>query len=223
MIILLAGLLLVIRFGTGDLIKTIIVGAGYAENRRPFSHNFSHNSGNNGFLGMAQRISILGPPGSGKTTLAMQLALKYELPLYHLDKLFFLPNWHKPKLEAWYTINHEITENDTWILDGNYFDTINLRLLRSTEFVVVLLPPQIRLWRMLKRTFVNWGKIRPDMPLPDRINPSLWIKTIFFMKLRKKAFSDVTEFCRSNNIRCTVLTTDNEIKSFYEGHQFQFE
>ena len=35
-----------------------------------------------------QRIMIFGRPGSGKSTFAVELALKLNLPLYHLDKYF---------------------------------------------------------------------------------------------------------------------------------------
>jgi adenylate kinase family enzyme len=39
------------------------------------------------------RICIFGRPGSGKSTFAHKLHLKTGLPLYHLDRYFFVANW----------------------------------------------------------------------------------------------------------------------------------
>ena len=38
---------------------------------------------------MAQRILIVGCPGSGKTTFALRLAEKTGLPLFHLDSVYW--------------------------------------------------------------------------------------------------------------------------------------
>ncbi|WP_155762189.1 AAA family ATPase [Bacillus safensis] len=54
------------------------------------------NGGNNlNNKGASQRIWIVGPPGSGKTTLAHQLKQELALPHYELDALFWQANWKK--------------------------------------------------------------------------------------------------------------------------------
>ena len=40
-----------------------------------------------------KRIMIIGCGGAGKSTLARQLGEKLNLPVVHLDKLFWLPGW----------------------------------------------------------------------------------------------------------------------------------
>ena len=40
-----------------------------------------------------QRILILGSPGTGKSTLSRELSHILQLPVYHLDQLFFEANW----------------------------------------------------------------------------------------------------------------------------------
>ena len=42
---------------------------------------------------MHKRISIIGGPGSGKTTLANILSKELELPDIHLDAINYEPNW----------------------------------------------------------------------------------------------------------------------------------
>ena len=41
------------------------------------------------------KITIIGPSGSGKSTLAKQLGDFYEVPVIHLDSLYFNPNWQE--------------------------------------------------------------------------------------------------------------------------------
>lgn len=40
-----------------------------------------------------KKIVIIGSGGSGKSTLAMQLGEKSKRNVYHLDALFWKPNW----------------------------------------------------------------------------------------------------------------------------------
>lgn len=39
------------------------------------------------------KIIIIGSSGSGKSTLSRQLSNILDIPVYHLDALFWKPNW----------------------------------------------------------------------------------------------------------------------------------
>lgn len=39
------------------------------------------------------RIIVIGSSGSGKSTLSRKLSKSLDLPVYHLDALFWKPNW----------------------------------------------------------------------------------------------------------------------------------
>ena len=41
------------------------------------------------------RISIIGGPGTGKSTLAENLGKTLDIPVYHLDAINHLKNWEK--------------------------------------------------------------------------------------------------------------------------------
>ena len=45
---------------------------------------------------MLERIMIIGCCGSGKSTLSKSIYQITGLPLIHLDKEYFKPNWEKP-------------------------------------------------------------------------------------------------------------------------------
>jgi hypothetical protein len=56
----------------------------------------------------------------GKSTLARQLAERLQLPLYHLDRLFWRPGWQPTPRTEWVQIQQEIIAQDRWLIDGNY-------------------------------------------------------------------------------------------------------
>ncbi|MDN6656978.1 MAG: AAA family ATPase, partial [Staphylococcus simulans] len=103
---------------------------------------------------MAERILVIGSPGTGKSTFAKQLSQKMNIPVFHLDKLFW-KNDHE-------TINQEefikqiekvIAENEYWIIDGNYRDTLPLRL-EQAELVIWLKAPRWKcILNVVKRYF----------------------------------------------------------------------
>ena len=78
-----------------------------------------------------KRISIIGGPGSGKTTLANILSKELELPAIHLDAINYEPNWVQVDKEKRDRIILEKTEQDNWIIDGNYKATLEKRLNRA--------------------------------------------------------------------------------------------
>lgn len=40
-----------------------------------------------------KKILIIGCGGCGKSTLAKQMGKLFDIPVVHLDKLYWLPNW----------------------------------------------------------------------------------------------------------------------------------
>ncbi len=79
-----------------------------------------------------QRILVIGSPGAGKSTFAKELAQIINIPLYHLDKVYWLPNFEKPNEVEWQKKLDEIIKLDNWIMDGNYHATLDKRLSCAT-------------------------------------------------------------------------------------------
>ena len=46
-------------------------------------------------LKQVKRITIVGGPGTGKTTLAQKLGTIFNLPIIHIDGINYTPNWEK--------------------------------------------------------------------------------------------------------------------------------
>ena len=75
-----------------------------------------------------QKIIIIGCPGSGKSTLSIKLSKVLNLPLYHMDNLYWKSDKTTISTEELKDKLHHICQKDAWIIDGNYLSTLSLRL-----------------------------------------------------------------------------------------------
>lgn len=84
-----------------------------------------------------KRIIVIGSPGAGKSTFARQLRDKTGLPLYYLDMIWHLPDRTTITKEEFDRKLKDILNTDSWIIDGNYGRTIEMRL-KSCDTVFLL-------------------------------------------------------------------------------------
>lgn len=110
-----------------------------------------------------KRVLIIGSSGSGKSTLARQLGAKLELPVIHLDRHYWHPGWVGTPNAEWQKIVARLIQRDAWIMDGNYRNTLNMRLEAADSVVFLDLPPWICALRTLKRRIQYRNRPRPDI------------------------------------------------------------
>ncbi|MDN3224277.1 AAA family ATPase [Pseudomonas nunensis] len=110
-----------------------------------------------------QRIVILGNAGSGKSTLARALGKRLDLPVVHLDTLFWEPGWVEPDAEQFRLRVSEAIATDAWICEGNYARrTFDLRLPRA-DLIIWLDTPRLTCFtRVIIRSIMN--RPRSDLP-----------------------------------------------------------
>ena len=160
---------------------------------------------------------MIGSGGSGKTTLARRIAARLNIELIHLDSLYWRPGWVETPKAEWLKILEEIVERDTWIMDGNYSGTLELRIRACDSVIFLDMPRRICLWRVAKRLLLNWNKTRPDMAdnCRERFNPGfmLWI-----WGYRKRTRPKVLAMLRqSPGKNIVVLRSQREIEEFLAG------
>ena len=110
-----------------------------------------------------ERILIIGCGGAGKSTLARQLGEKLELPVVHLDKLFWKPGWVEESSEEFDRKLAIELEKTRWIMDGNFNRTMPQRLSKCDTIIYL----DFSRWQCLRgwigRVIKNWGHARADM------------------------------------------------------------
>ncbi|RYD33120.1 MAG: hypothetical protein EOP85_21090, partial [Verrucomicrobiaceae bacterium] len=99
------------------------------------------------------RIVIVGNSGSGKTFLAKQLGTTHQLPIIHLDELFWLPggfNRKRPAEETEAMVNARSTET-SWIAEGVFGHLAEKFLIHATHLIWLDLPWEICRESLLER------------------------------------------------------------------------
>lgn len=110
-----------------------------------------------------KRILIIGSGGAGKSTFARRLHEATKLPLIHLDKLYWKPNWvETPKAEI-YEITERLLKDDKWIMDGNFNSTMEKRIAASDTVFFFDMPRLLCIYRIFKRILKYRNQTRPDM------------------------------------------------------------
>ena len=119
-----------------------------------------------------ERIVIIGCGGAGKSTLARQLGEKLDIPVVHLDKLFWRPGWVQVSREEFDKLHREALAREKWILDGNFDRTMEERIQRSDTVIYLDFSRFACLMGVCKRVLTTYGKVRPDMGegCPERID-----------------------------------------------------
>jgi energy-coupling factor transporter ATP-binding protein EcfA2 len=102
-------------------------------------------------LAACERILILGRTGSGKTTLARELAAALHVPHVELDSLYFGPEFSTAPLPVLRERTSAAIAGDRWVTDGNKRAVRDLVWPRADTIVWLDYPLGVSLWRLAKR------------------------------------------------------------------------
>jgi energy-coupling factor transporter ATP-binding protein EcfA2 len=102
-------------------------------------------------LAGCERIVVVGRTGSGKTTLARELASALEVPHVELDSLYFGPEFSTAPLALLRERTIAAISGDRWVTDGNKRAVRDLVWPRADTIVWLDYSLGLSLWRLAKR------------------------------------------------------------------------
>lgn len=106
------------------------------------------------------KILVIGSPGSGKSTFAIELSEITQIPVTHLDNLFWRANKTTVEREEFLQRLEPVLLEDTWIINGNYGSSMSIRLQHSDTVIFLDYDVETCLEGVRNRV----GKVRPDIP-----------------------------------------------------------
>ncbi len=162
-----------------------------------------------------RRILVIGSGGAGKSTFSRRLSDILDIEVIHLDKEHWKAGWVEPPKDVWRSKVEELVGGDTWIMDGNFSGTLNVRIAACDTVVFLDLPRALCLWRVLKRVAKYRGTHRPDMAegCHEKLDLTflLWIWN-YSSRTRPKVLGLIEEHSRSKLI--VRLRSREAVKEF---------
>jgi adenylate kinase family enzyme len=161
------------------------------------------------------KIMVFGLPGSGKSTFATKLAQCLDLPVYHLDKHFYVENWFERDYEEFLDVQQSFVDQPRWVIDGNAMKSLEMRFQKADVAIYFRYPVFICFWRMFKRVFhKNWHI--PD--LAEGCTKNIRFRLIKYLFRFHRRYSPKINELRQKypQVYFCVLRSDKEVTVFLD-------
>ncbi len=160
---------------------------------------------------------IIGCGGAGKSTLARQLGQRLELPVVHLDKLWWKPGWVEAPQEEFDALLASELEKPRWIMDGNFNRTMPQRVAKCDTIIYMDFSRRACLCGVAKRILTSYGKVRPDMAegCPERLDVE-FLKWIWNYNKNKRE-SNYRLLNENPQVETVVLKNRRMVKRFLQS------
>jgi adenylate kinase family enzyme len=164
-----------------------------------------------------KKITIVGNPGSGKSTLAKQLGRLLNIPVYHMDALYWKPGWIAANEQELLQQHDEIVKRESWIIDGNYSATLPKRL-KEADTILFLNYSTIKcLYGITRRRIQFHNKTRPDIGknCPEKLDLEFILWTKNYNKNKAPKMYERLEKVRDTNIH--IFKNRKQLNQYLEG------
>lgn len=160
-----------------------------------------------------QKILILGSCGAGKSTFAKKLSKILKIKLIHLDQHYWKSNQKRTEKNEWEEKIISLTKENQWIMDGNYRNTLDIRIPRADTIIWLDFPAFICFYHVLKRKFKN-NRVDKIKFCEEKVDFDLikWILWTFPRTTRKEIENKLKKVSNQKNIY--ILKSNKDMKSF---------
>lgn len=164
------------------------------------------------------KILIKGPAGSGKSTLGKILSRYYNIPVLHLDSVYWLPEWKNRSDEEFNEIVLKfMNDNESWIIEGNYTRIAPSRDQEADTTYILDYNRFACLRSVIKRYKQSKGKIREDLGLEDKLDWD-FISWILF-KGRTKKQRDRIKWMIKHNRNVIVFKNRRKLNKYLKENK----
>lgn len=164
-----------------------------------------------------ERILIIGCGGAGKSTLARILGEKLNLPVVHLDQLFWKPGWVEESREEFDRKLALELEKPRWIIDGNFDRTMPQRLKKCDTVIYLDFPRTACLIGVIKRILTTYGTVRPDMGegCPERFDMEFLRWVWHYNRNKRQRNYDLLD--QAPDVQKIILKNRRGVKKFLQN------
>lgn len=129
------------------------------------------------------RVAVVGSGGSGKSYVARQLGRLLNVPVIHLDAVYYDDEWNPLPPEKFEAAQRELVAQPRWVIDGNYNSSLHIRLEACDTVVMMDVPTWAALWGIFSRQLrhagghrLHWGVITYVATYRRRMRPKVLAK-----------------------------------------------
>ncbi|MCG7308187.1 hypothetical protein [Brachybacterium sp. ACRRE] len=140
-----------------------------------------------------QRIAVVGSGGSGKTYVSRALGKMLDVPVTHLDAVYYDEDWHPLPAEQFAARQRDMVSGDRWVIDGNHCATLPIRLAACDTVVMMDVSTASALlgvlWRQLRH-----GAGHHANGVHNRLNLGvLWYVATYRRRMRPRMIAEMAQ------------------------------
>ncbi|MEE8518813.1 MAG: adenylate kinase [Dehalococcoidia bacterium] len=169
------------------------------------------------------RIIVIGSTGSGKTTLARELAQRLGTAHVELDALHWGPDWTARPLETFRQSTLYAIQDDAWVVDGNYRDVRDIVWPRAELAVWLDYPFHVVLRRLVARTFkrargreVLWNDNRERLLTQFTSRDSIFLWLFKSFRRHKREYAELFRQPEHAHITVVRLTSADQTRRWLD-------
>lgn len=163
------------------------------------------------------KICVIGPPGSGKSTIAKNVATVLGLHYIELDSLVWEHGWHRIRDEALVAKLTPQLKDSGWVADGMYQDLLDV-LNESADLIIFMKTGLLTcVYRVLKRSLrriiskeILWNANTESLKTLLKPNGMFW----YTFKSYNWYKNNLRRFPQQKLIKCTSF---NELRNILES------
>ena len=164
------------------------------------------------------RVLVIGCAGAGKSTFCRRLNEIIKKEVIYLDQYYWKPNWKETASSEWQKLVTSLASKAEWIMDGNYSNTFNIRIIKADTIIFLDFPTWKCLWRVIRRTLKYYGQVRPDMPegCRERFDWQFCHYILTFNIRRRKKILELLDSLHDHK-RIVILKNDPQVHLFLQS------